>query len=899
MPLPVVIEGAGNSTVHGYNPPHLNGGNVYVAVPMGTQEVRMYKATDPTSSFSEVDSANNPVSTSLTTLTSLQVGTDIHIVQGGFGEYHYHKFSMASDTWVTTNELIDSVASKDQPTESWASIAWRAGVTSDELVVAFNDAVEAVMGDDWQRVAFRTKNDSATTWSSKTALDDGGQVHYVNPVLILGTNDQVHVLYGSKATENPLNAVDQTNGKTISTANALTTPAVTTGLSSTFSIIGNTNGVSFDDAGTQRIEVISSDALITGVEDGSGNISSLANGGAYRDGVTVGSTGEADICSIANNGTDLYAVFADGPTTDLYYNTGTNNNWGTKTEHRDGRTVAFVSATFYVRNSTNTLAIVWREGNDHLYDEVTFGGGAFSADLTSAIFNFTGQALTQEAEYQVDLSAPAFNATAQALTYGNSYTAELTSPAFNFSAQALTNFYEYNAQLASVAFNLTPQAITVLAKVDIDLSASVFNFTATDVTWSNQFSANLTAQSFNFTAQALTQEADHVSNLTTATFGFTAQAITQTADYDLGLTASAFNFAPQAISYSIGFGANLTAPAFNFAPQSVNYSADVLQSLTAQNFNFTAQALDYSTGSGVDLTAPAFVFTPNALSYGGGFDAGLTADAFNFAAQALSVLADYDANLTAGGFNFTAQALNYAITFSADLSVASFNFTEQAIGWVADYGANLTAQNFNFTANAIDYTEGAGLELTAAAFNFTPQAITETADYIAALTSDAFNFSTNAIEVGVVFDATLTAPAFNFTAQAISYEALAGFTADLTAGAFGFSAQSVAIASQYDAMIGSGVFGFTPQAVDYNAGALVDLGSVGFSFVAQSMDQAVDYSADLGVANFSLSALELSWSDGTVDGSLVQLVFYYMRKTAQAIYKRDSTLFTYRRKSKR
>src|SRR3990172_6045379 len=105
MALPVTISGAAYPKKTSFIGPFKSSGGAYyfVAVDSATSRPAVYKASDPTSSFAEVDSANRPASSesTLRTIRVLPDGDTLRIISASATDLFYHDFSMSSDTWGT------------------------------------------------------------------------------------------------------------------------------------------------------------------------------------------------------------------------------------------------------------------------------------------------------------------------------------------------------------------------------------------------------------------------------------------------------------------------------------------------------------------------------------------------------------------------------------------------------------------------------------------------------------------------------------------------------------------------------------------------------------------------------------------------------------------------------
>lgn len=119
MALPTTITGIQLPAHGGFSGPFVSSaGNVYI---LGintttTSQLRMMKATDPTSSFSAVDDANAPNTGNalINSLWGYQDGDTLHIgtwaPSSTTAEVRYHTFLMDSDAWSVKNEDVANIS---------------------------------------------------------------------------------------------------------------------------------------------------------------------------------------------------------------------------------------------------------------------------------------------------------------------------------------------------------------------------------------------------------------------------------------------------------------------------------------------------------------------------------------------------------------------------------------------------------------------------------------------------------------------------------------------------------------------------------------------------------------------------------------------------------------------
>jgi len=384
MALPTTI--VSHVGIKGYHPPFKStGGDFYAVVyelvaTKGTIDV--YKATDPTDSWTVQDAANNPVTGlggSYDGLSVVQKGDILYMAADFRGQrYEYHEFDMSADTWSVTEETIDDLT--NDPTEAWISIAVRStGVP----VVVYAGDTDQNMGGKKERVDVNVR--TGGTWDGPIALDAAGDIHYGNPNVIIGPlTDDMHILWqrNDNTTDPPITWAD-THARTLDPSDNLSTLDTDTAAAQN-NLLGLQNGVSYDDAGTQRMFWIAanvfgakSKVFIPCTEDGSDDIV-IGTVNLSTVDPDIYNNGDVGITTIAELNGDIHQLFASATDQDLYYSKSTDDGatFTSPTEEIDAITVNFISANIYVRGADTVMAYVYDDGGVQKYNEKVLIAGA-------------------------------------------------------------------------------------------------------------------------------------------------------------------------------------------------------------------------------------------------------------------------------------------------------------------------------------------------------------------------------------------------------------------------------------------------------------------------------------------------------------------------------------------
>jgi hypothetical protein len=355
--------------VRGNNPIHKVGGNYYAVGFDDTNGLAVWKATSPSGTWTEQDAFDAPpqAESGVYHLSSTVVndGTDdiLVIVRCGsnatVSACRFYCTGTNADTWdrsggFSSTGFINILAHavNDDPTVPWVDIA--AQGSTNNVVAVFASDLEAIMGDDKERVDYCRSTDAGATWGSVLQLDDsGGQhdEHYGGPTISKGSQStDVHILYGnqtSTASDPPL-FFNNEHGKTLSTTtlSSASEEALTEGPDADDQA---PNHVYYDDGGTAEIRKNwfgSSGATLYTIdaeEDGSDDISIVSD---LSESFSVnGALSSSDTQTLVVSGTDLYFFFQRISSADLYYTISTDNGatWDDGTELEDAVTVGFIT----------------------------------------------------------------------------------------------------------------------------------------------------------------------------------------------------------------------------------------------------------------------------------------------------------------------------------------------------------------------------------------------------------------------------------------------------------------------------------------------------------------------------------------------------------------------------
>lgn len=680
MAFPTTISTSGGD-FGGCKPVISSGGNVYVLTVDSTASAKlaMFKATDPTSSFSAV--GTNPTVTSgnpIQVVQVYQVGDNLHVATADWGaitsvDIRYHVFSMSSDTWTTTNETIKSGVS---------IIVGYFGlglcVRSDgDVIVSYNGASSRVMGTDYARVYYARKEAS---WTVDVSLDNGGATDWVNLGAVAGASDRTHFIFQDDIANDGYQ-------RTLTSANSLQSfPSSfdadmhTTG---TFSIQGGASYVSgattkvrypYASSSVAEIDVMRLDSSDTPTPAVDSDVSGTIN--AAQSSFRV---------SMAANGTDLYLSFIDN-SVDIYYTSNADGaGWATPTLFLTG-SYSKTYINVYDRGGSTVLAFVYVDStnSDVIYNEVTLAAGttnaAFDMDA-AATLTMAGRSTASSNLSSAAVASAAFNGRSTAAT--------------NLDADAAASVTWTGAEvIAATEADWSSTATAAVTWGGVGLYPAVFDFDAAAVlamagagnaaaAWSSTTTATLTM------AGAATGEAT-LSGDAAATLTLNGVAVSSAA-WEATATASV-TWVGVSLTLAASAWESTATAALTWAGEanaSANWSAAAVASLTM------ASESDAAAAWSSDATASlVMVGSSDAASV---WSATATA---NLTTAGSSVLSAAWEATAAASVTFNGQALatvNAAWNMAAAATLELVGASDAATDWSATAAASVT---FNGEADA-------------------------------------------------------------------------------------------------------------------------------------------------------------------------------------------------------
>ena len=361
-------------------------GNVYViGINNTTKKISAWKATDPTTSFTAIDSANSDFTGfNGRAIHAYQVGDTLHVVWNATNTNtsQYAPFNMATDTW--TNKI----AADSGGTRINFVICCAKRSQGNDVIVFTNQPGVVNMGKTYGRIgAHRIAGGTST--GAATAIGIGlaattQQTESVDAVS-LGSSDRVHLFWSKGAAtagqatlgmHRCVKSTDNLDGTSPATAatTANTGSVSNVALDDVHHIIGQPFLSSANVIGVPTVNSSGIPAIITGSDADSPTWSTTLVAAAAAQGGAFGATTKCfRLGGAPYDGTNKTMAWETTGLGGMFYDKDTGSGWGTDTRFSGiaGTTADAISVNVFTRGANVVLATAYTtDGATFVYDEV-------------------------------------------------------------------------------------------------------------------------------------------------------------------------------------------------------------------------------------------------------------------------------------------------------------------------------------------------------------------------------------------------------------------------------------------------------------------------------------------------------------------------------------------------
>jgi hypothetical protein len=577
MALPLALSTSVNPTGGFAGPFKSSGGNFYIIArdSLNANKIIVLKSASPTTSWTTlsgitftVANAGQPAQAQIGSVDGVQDGDVIHVASAlpdattpTSTRIHYHKFSMASDTWTLSNEAVDGPTATSATTGGqYVSVCIIRRSAS--VVIAYQMAFVLSMSANYARVGYRERTDAAGTWAAAVALDALG-TSTVSAIHIGAIKDpqtnriHFHWMEGTSL-----------RVRTLSAANVLNTASTTAaGSGSGLTPTNPIRGAAYVSGGVSKVIVIKATGFATTLNgayfDSADNPTVNASSGTFPANANAGINRV-----FADNGIAYY-LYSDQAANGLYIGQSTNHGatWSGFTLSVSAVMIASdlnVSTNggqVYVQGSNYVIPYVFNNDNPATYNENSVRAAA-AAERNVTTGAQTALASTQSATADADLQISAAQTTLATTQAGTIQAQEARAVTGAQTTLEATQSATASVRLAVTTGTQTTSAATQAAAADVDAKVTgAQNTLATTQSAAADVDLALTgAQNTLATTQSATASAA-VRNVTAAQ---ATLATTQSATAGVRLTltgAQATSAITQAAAADVDLAVTGAAPA--------------------------------------------------------------------------------------------------------------------------------------------------------------------------------------------------------------------------------------------------------------------------------------------------------------------------------------------------
>jgi len=347
------------------------GGDIerYAVVRASTSSIGAYREETYEAGYSELDSASRPTLTnSILALATTVLGNEIHIVTQENASLRIGRsiFNMSSNTWTTADEQVFA-GDTNATTSSVGIIA----ISSSNVIVVGQGTTRNNKGTRYNSTSYWQW--TGASWGSEVEFDDAvAGVHYRHPDIVYDGSSKAHLIYDDVT--NIQHKSLTISGLSLSSAEVVNdTPADQ----------GNRALVHYTAGSTSRA-VVSWRKNSNGI----GMVSFIDSDGtpgaesAVTD-VAVPTTSIALSLKMAADDTndELYFIYTDSSSSDLWQDIYTGGAWGTDTELVDAITINAIGGASVFDDGGLTLGILYVNGTTTTILEVSISSGAQNINL--------------------------------------------------------------------------------------------------------------------------------------------------------------------------------------------------------------------------------------------------------------------------------------------------------------------------------------------------------------------------------------------------------------------------------------------------------------------------------------------------------------------------------------
>jgi hypothetical protein len=485
MALPVSLSGLATTEQSCLVGPFKSSGGNYYFIGKGTANLitlRAFKATDPTSAFSNVGTdfsvTGEPTpDVGIEQVSAWQDGDTIHVataaestVGSSDTDYAYHTFSMSSDSWTLTNEAIATgVDNNASGSGIYRAISICKRSSSGEIVVVYSGPQATPSMTAYARIVGKRRT-GVGTWSSSFVADmsaANNAFDYICPVCVADPNND-RVIFGGLQRAGGLAFIG-----TLSSGNTAAVSATT--LSTTIApaiaplVSGLVNLLAYDAAGTTKVILTVEGSTAGTIRIGYANAADTPTMTA----VSLATSGDYPHRLFVDDTDDAWMLYRNTSDSDLYVRRSTDHgaNWAAT-----GPTNAFTSTVAADGLLSNNGRISYTQGGNYVLGYVVNDGGTLkynqysiraagtsysvTGGITAGAIPIVGATVATKAVRSITVTAGALPITGATVTPRYGRTVSITPASIPIAGATVTPVFAKRIAVTAGAIPITGATVT-------------------------------------------------------------------------------------------------------------------------------------------------------------------------------------------------------------------------------------------------------------------------------------------------------------------------------------------------------------------------------------------------------------------------------------------------------
>jgi hypothetical protein len=604
MALPVSLSGlaTGHATLAG--PFKSSGGNYYFLGRSGTtaNQIRAFKATDPTTSFSNVGTdfaVTGGTTRGILQVSAWQDGDTLHVATSCDGAaddllttYTYHEFSMSSDSWTLTNESIAANVATESDNINAGGISICKRSSTGEIVVVYNGASAVVSMAAYARV-FGKRRTAVNTWSANfVAHGSTAAIDYIAPVCTADPNNDRVIFSCLGRTSNATHIGSLSSGNVAATSGTSLGPSITVSATSTINA-GLVNLLAYNASGTTKVIVTVESTTAGTFRIGYANAADTPT----ITSIALATSGDYPHRLFVDDTDDAWMLYRNTSDSDLYVRRSTDHG---ATWTASGPTNAFTSTVSADVLLSNNARVSYTQGGNYVLGYVVNDGGTLKYNQYSIRAAGTSYSVTG------GITAGAIPIVGATVATKAVRSITVTAGSIPITGATVTPRYGRTVSITPASIPIAGATVTPVFAKSIAVTAGALPITGVTVTPVHARTIAVTAGAIPIAGATVTPRYGKTIAVTAGAIPITGATVTPVfeggTDYSITVTAGAIPITGAAVSPVFAKTIAITAGAIPITGASVAPVFAKTIAVTPASLPITGASVDTVYSGGTDYT---------------------------------------------------------------------------------------------------------------------------------------------------------------------------------------------------------------------------------------------------------------------------------------------------------